>query len=84
MHDILDIDRYSLDGPGYSEWAALVKCCNVDPAENGMFNMEIRYCARMLEHFGISTAPVVENGEIKGKITYDALVLIGMAAEGNP
>ena len=41
--------------------------------------MRIRYCARMLEHFGISTAPVVENGEIKGIVTYDVLVLKGLA-----
>jgi signal-transduction protein with cAMP-binding, CBS, and nucleotidyltransferase domain len=43
--------------------------------------MHIRYCARMLDHFGISTAPVVANGEIKGIVTYDALVLKGMAKE---
>ena len=42
--------------------------------------MRIRYCARMLEHFGISTAPVVENGEIKGIVSYDVLVLKGLAA----
>lgn len=41
--------------------------------------MHIRYCARMLEHFGISTAPVVENGNIKGIVTYDVLVLKGLA-----
>jgi signal-transduction protein with cAMP-binding, CBS, and nucleotidyltransferase domain len=40
--------------------------------------MRIRYCARMLDHFGISTAPVVDNGEIKGMVTYDILVLKGM------
>lgn len=44
-------------------------------------NMRIRYCARMLEHFGISTAPVVENGAIKGMVTYDALVLKGLVQE---
>ncbi len=43
--------------------------------------MRIRYCARMFEHFGISTAPVVENGEIKGMVTYDVLVLKGLAAD---
>lgn len=44
-------------------------------------DMRIRYCARMLDHFGISTAPVVHHGEIKGMITYDALVLKGLANE---
>lgn len=42
-------------------------------------DMRIRYCARMFEHFGISTAPVVEGGEIKGTVTYDTLVLKGLA-----
>lgn len=43
--------------------------------------MRIRYCARMLEHFGISTAPVVDNGRILGIVTYDILVLKGLAKE---
>lgn len=42
-------------------------------------DMRIRYCARMLDHFGISTAPVVDGGDIRGMVTYDALVLKGMA-----
>jgi len=42
--------------------------------------MNIRYCARMFERFGISTAPVVENGKVLGVVTYDALVLKGLAA----
>jgi hypothetical protein len=33
----------------------------------------------MLDHFGISTAPVVDGGDIRGMVTYDALVLKGMA-----
>ena len=41
--------------------------------------MRIRYCARKLDHFGISTAPVVANGVIKGMVTYDVLVLKGLA-----
>ena len=43
--------------------------------------MSIRYCARMLEHFGISTVPVVENGEVLGVVTYDVLVLKGLATQ---
>jgi len=43
--------------------------------------MSIRYCARMLDHFGISTVPVVENGEVLGIVTYDVLVLKGLATE---
>ena len=44
-------------------------------------SMNIRYCARLLEHFGISTAPVVEQGTIQGVVTYDTLVLKGLAAD---
>ena len=43
--------------------------------------MRIRYCARMLDHFGLSTVPVVENGEVLGIVTYDVLVLKGLATE---
>jgi signal-transduction protein with cAMP-binding, CBS, and nucleotidyltransferase domain len=43
--------------------------------------MRIRYCARMLDHFGISTVPVVENGEVLGIVTYDVLVLKGLATQ---
>ena len=41
--------------------------------------MSIRYCARLFEQFGIATAPVVENGQIQGIVTYDVLVLKGLA-----
>ena len=37
--------------------------------------MEIRYCARMFENFGISHAPVVENDEIVGMVSFYLLVL---------
>ncbi len=40
--------------------------------------MEIRYCARMFENFGISHAPVAENGEIIGMVSYYRLVLHGL------
>jgi len=41
--------------------------------------MDIRYCARLFDRFGIATAPVIENGEIQGVVTYDQLVLRGLA-----
>ena len=41
--------------------------------------MDIRYCARLFHRFGISTAPVIENGEIEGIVAYDQLVLKGLA-----
>ena len=43
-------------------------------------DMEIRYCARMFENFGISHAPVSENGEIVGMVSYYRLVLHGLPA----
>jgi predicted transcriptional regulator len=43
--------------------------------------MDIRYCARLFQRFGISTAPVIEDGEIRGVVTYDQLVLKGLAGE---
>lgn len=44
-------------------------------------DMEIRYCARLFENFGISHAPVVENGEIIGTVSYYRLVLHGLLPE---
>ena len=41
-------------------------------------DMEIRYCARLFENFGISHAPVVENGEIVGIVSFYLLVLHGI------
>lgn len=41
-------------------------------------DMEIRYCARMFENFGISHAPVVENGKIVGMVSFYLLVLHGI------
>lgn len=44
-------------------------------------DMEIRYCARLFENFGISQAPVVEDGKIVGLVSYYRLVLYGMLPE---
>ncbi len=41
-------------------------------------DMEIRYCARLFENFGISHAPVVENDRIIGMVSYYLLVLEGL------
>lgn len=41
-------------------------------------DMEIRYCARLFENFGISHAPVVENDKIVGMVSYYLLVLHGL------
>lgn len=41
-------------------------------------DMAVRYCARLFDDFGISQAPVVENGEIVGMVSYYLLVLHGL------
>jgi predicted transcriptional regulator len=41
-------------------------------------DMEIRYCARLFEKFGISHAPVVKDGKILGLVSYYLLVLEGL------
>jgi len=43
-------------------------------------DMDIRYCARLFDNFGISTAPVIRAGEILGVVTYGELVLKGLAS----
>jgi len=41
-------------------------------------HMDIRYCARLFDRFGLERAPVVENGEILGMVSYHVLVLRGL------
>jgi len=45
---------------------------SVDPG------MDIRYCARMFDKFGLSRAPVVDNGSIVGIVSYTDMVLRGL------
>lgn len=48
---------------------------SVDP------NMDIRYCARLFENFGLSRAPVIECGKMVGIISFTDMVLRGMVTE---
>lgn len=41
--------------------------------------MDVRYCSRLFNQFGIASAPVLENGSIIGIVDYRALVLQGLA-----
>jgi predicted transcriptional regulator len=41
-------------------------------------DMDIRYCARFLERFGLSRAPVVENGKVIGIVSFTDIVLHGL------
>jgi predicted transcriptional regulator len=43
--------------------------------------MDIRYCARLFDRFGISAAPVIDGDEIKGIVAYDQLVLKGLVGQ---
>ncbi len=47
---------------------------SVDP------DMDIRYCARLFARFGLTRAPVLENGEVIGVVSLTDLVIKGMAA----
>ncbi len=40
--------------------------------------MDIRYCTRLFDHFGISRAPVLKDGEIIGLVSYTDIVLKGL------
>lgn len=44
-------------------------------------DMQVRYCARLFENFGISHAPVVEDGKIVGLVSFYLLVLKGLAPD---
>ncbi|MGF1694985.1 CBS domain-containing protein [Vibrio kyushuensis] len=48
---------------------------SVDP------DMNVKYCARLFERFGISRAPVIENGEVIGMVSYNNIVVNGMARD---
>ena len=45
---------------------------SVDP------QMDIRYCARLFDRLGLSRAPVIENGNVIGIISFTDMVLKGM------
>jgi len=40
--------------------------------------MDVRYCARMFDSFGLSNVPVIENGRIIGIVSYNELVFKGL------
>ncbi len=45
---------------------------SVDP------DMDIRYCARLFERFGMALAPVVQNRTVSGVVSYRDIVLRGL------
>ena len=40
--------------------------------------MDIRYCARYFERFGLTRAPVVDHGKVVGIVSYTDMVLKGL------
>lgn len=48
---------------------------SVDP------EMDIRYCTRLFERFGLARAPVIENRNIIGIVSYSDMVLKGLLKE---
>ena len=46
-------------------------------------DMDIRYCARMFEQFGLSRAPVIEDGKVVGIISFTDMVLHGLTEIDN-
>ncbi|RVU32175.1 CBS domain-containing protein [Neptunomonas marina] len=40
--------------------------------------MDVRYCARLFDNFGLSTAPVIEQGQVVGVVSYNEIVLAGL------
>ena len=53
------------------------------PALSVSPDMNVKYCARLFERFGISRAPVINHGEIVGMVSYNNIVLNGMAELGH-
>lgn len=41
-------------------------------------DLDVRYCARLFDSFGLSNAPVLENGEVVGIVSYNELVFDGL------
>lgn len=41
-------------------------------------DMDVRYVARMFDQFGLSNAPVIENGQVIGVVSYSELVFEGL------
>ncbi len=42
-------------------------------------DMDIRYCARLFERFGLTRAPVIQDGKVIGMVSYTDMVLKGIA-----
>ena len=41
-------------------------------------DLDVRYCARLFERFGLSNAPVIDDGVVLGIVSYNELVFSGL------
>lgn len=46
-------------------------------------NMDIRYCARLFDRFGLSRAPVLKHGRVVGVVSFTDMVLRGFFSISN-
>jgi len=46
-------------------------------------HLDVRYCARLFERFGLSVAPVMEDDRVIGIVSYSDLVLKGLCREAD-
>ena len=46
--------------------------------------LDIRYCARLFDKFGLARAPVIENGKVIGIVSYTDMVLKGLCGDLPP
>lgn len=44
-------------------------------------DMDIRYCARLFSRFNLTRAPVIENGEVIGLVSFTDMVVKGLRNE---
>ena len=45
-------------------------------------DMDVRYCARLFERFGLSIAPVIKLQQVVGVVSYNAIVFGGLLGGG--
>lgn len=41
-------------------------------------DMDIRYCTRLFENFGLARAPVLKDGKVQGMVGYTNIVMYGL------
>ncbi len=44
-------------------------------------NMDVRYCARLFDNFGLAIAPVIDDGTVIGIVSYKDLVFSGVLVD---